>query len=190
MTPGLAGFIADSDDPQTWDDITSTVLAALVGEFDVVPERGGAGAGTRRTTWLDTFDWRLHKAGLTLEYVPRRGGSELRLSGAGAGAGADADPGKAATQLVTGWQASRPHLLAALAGGPVGTRVAGLVAPRALIPVAATSTVTTVYRLLNEDSKTVARLVIDRPSVVGQLTFGEATPRTPRGGPDGGAGLS
>ena len=86
MTPGLAGFIADSDDPQTWDDITSTVLAALAGEFDVVPERGGTGAGTRRTTWLDTFDWRLHKAGLTLEYVPRRGGSELRLSGAGASA--------------------------------------------------------------------------------------------------------
>src|SRR3984893_9600352 len=191
MTPGLAGFIADSDDPQTWDDITSAVLAALTGEFDVVPERGGTGAGTRRTTWLDTFDWRLHKAGLTLEYVPRRGGSELRLSGAGAGAGADAgaDPGKAATQLVTGWQASRPHLLAALAGGPVGTRVAGLVAPRALIPVAATSTVTAVYRLLNEDSKTVARLVIDRPSVVGLLPPGGATPRTPRGGPDGGAGL-
>jgi CHAD domain-containing protein len=171
MTPGLAGFIADSDDPQTRDDITSAVLAALTGEFDVIPERGGTGAGTRRTTWLDTFDWRLHKAGLTLEYVPRRGGSELRLSGAGADA--DADRGKAATQLVTGWQASRPHLLASLAGGPVGTRVAPLVAPRALIPVVATSTVTAVYRLLNEDSKTVARLLIDRSSVargVGQQT--------------------
>jgi CHAD domain-containing protein len=188
MTPGLAGFIADGSDPQTWDDITSAVLAALTREFDVVPERGGTGAGARRTTWLDTFDWRLHKAGLTLEYVPRRGGSELRLSGAGAGA--DADPGKVATQLVTGWQASRPHLLASLAGGPVGTRVAGLVAPRALIPVVATSTVTAVYRLLNEDSKTVARLFIDRPSVVGLLPPGGATPRTPRGGPDGEASLS
>jgi CHAD domain-containing protein len=174
MTPGLAGFIADSDDPQTRDDITLAVLAALTGEFDVVPERGGTGAGARRTTWLDTFDWRLHKAGLTLEYVPRRGGSELRLSGAGAtpgaapgaGASASADPGNAVAQLVTGWQASRPHLLAPLAGGPVGTRVAGLVGPRALIPVVATSTVTAVYRLLNEDSKTVARLLIDRPSVV------------------------
>jgi CHAD domain-containing protein len=163
MTPGLAGFIADGSDPQTWDDITPAVLSALAGEFDVVPEPGATGAGTRRTTWLDTFDWRLHKAGLTLEYVPRRGGSELRLSGADAGA----DPGQAATQLVTGWQASRPHLLAPLAGGPVGTRVAGLVGPRALIPVVATSTVTTVYRLLNEDSKTVARLLIDRPGVIG-----------------------
>ena len=41
---------------------------------------------------------------------------------------------------------------------------------------------TAVYRLLNEDSKTVARLFIDRPSVVGLLTPGEATPRTPRDG--------
>ena len=163
MTPGLAGFIADSDDPQTRDDITSAVLAALAGEFAVVPEPGATGAGIRRTTWLDTFDWRLHKAGLSLEYVPRRGGSELRLSGPDTGAGAD--PGTAATQLVTGWQASRPQLLAPLAGGPVGARVASLVAPRALIPVVATSTVTSVYRLLNEDSKTVARLLIDRPSV-------------------------
>ena len=163
MTPGLAGFIVDSDDPQTRDDITSAVLAALAGEFAVVPEPGATGAGIRRTTWLDTFDWRLHKAGLSLEYVPRRGGSELRLSGPATGAGAD--PGTAATQLVTGWQASRPQLLAPLAGGPVGARVASLVAPRALIPVVATSTVTSVYRLLNEDSKTVARLLIDRPSV-------------------------
>ncbi len=71
------------------------------------------------------------------------------------------------TQLVTGWQASRPHLLTALAGGPVGVRVAGLVAPRALIPVVTTSTATTVYRLMNEDGKTVARLLIERPSLLG-----------------------
>jgi CHAD domain-containing protein len=161
MTPGLAGFIADGSDPQTWDDITSAVLAALAGEFDVVPERGGPGAprGVRQATWLDTFDWRLHKAGLALEYVPGRGGSELRLSGAGT------DPGQATTQLVTGWQASRPHLLASLAGGPVAARVAGVVGPRALIPIVATSTATTGYRLLNEDDKTVARLLIDRASV-------------------------
>ena len=86
MTPGLAGFIADGDDPQTWDDVVAAVLAALAAEFDVVPERARRRdhGGDRRTTWLDTFDWRLHKAGLTLEYVPGRGGSELRLSGTGA----------------------------------------------------------------------------------------------------------
>ncbi|MGH3247375.1 MAG: hypothetical protein ACRDOI_14375, partial [Trebonia sp.] len=131
MAPDLVGFVADNGGQQTPDDVTAAVLAALAAEFGVTRERGGASApdGVRRTTWLDTFDWRLYKAGLTLEYVPRRGGSELRLSGAGT----DPDPAKAATQLVMGWQPSRPHLLASLAGSPVGTSVAGLVAPRALI---------------------------------------------------------
>jgi len=118
MAPGLAGYIADSSDPQTWDDITSAVLAALATEFDVATERGGiaAPAGVRKTTWLDTFDWRLHKAGLTLQYVPGRGGSELRLSGTGTNPGSAADPGQDVTQLVTGWQASRPRLLSAPPG--------------------------------------------------------------------------
>ena len=179
MAPILTGFIADGSDPQTWDDMTAAVLAALAAEFEVVQEHGGASApgGGRRTTWLDTFDWRLHKAGLTLEYVPGRGGSELRLSGAG--------PDKDATQLVTGWQASRPHLLVELAGGPVGVRIAGLVAPRALLPVVSTSTATAGYRLLNEDGKTVARLLIDRPYLTGQFSPGGATLRSSQGASDG-----
>ena len=116
MTPGLAGFIADGSDPQTWDDITSAVLAALAGEFNVVPEPGAAGAGTRRTTWLDTFDWRLHKAGLTLEYVPRRGGSELRLSGAGAAHGRERERGPGQRRDATG------HRLASVPSAPARRR--------------------------------------------------------------------
>ena len=178
MTPGLPGFIADGSERQTWDDVTSAALAALGTEFGVVAEHGSVGAsgGVRRTTWLDTFDWRLHKAGLTLEYVPGRAGSELRLSGAGKNAETSQD----AVQLVTGWQASRPHLLAALAGGPVGARIAGLIAPRALLPVVTVTTSTAVYRLLNEDSKTVARLFIDRGSLVGQLPSAGAIARPAR----------
>ena len=161
MTPDLAGFTADGDDVQSWDDISAGVLAALATEFGVQPERPGAGAlgADRRTTWLDTFDWRLYKAGLILEYVPGRGDGELRLSG---GAGTPA------TQLVTGWQASRPHLAAGLAAGPVSARIAGLAAPRALLPVVTATTATTVYRLLNADGKTVARLLVIRPSLAGR----------------------
>jgi CHAD domain-containing protein len=163
MTPDLAGFIADGSDSQTFDDIVAAALAALSAEFEVTLEQGppgppGTPAASRKGTWLDTFDWRLHKAGLTLEYVPGRGGSELRLSG---------PDGQEAAQLVTGWQPSRPHLSTDLAGGPVGTRLAGLISMRALLPVAATSTAITLYRLLNEDAKTVAKLVIDRPAVMG-----------------------
>ena len=161
MTPGLAHFVADDGDPRTWDDIVAAALAALSAEFTVIRERGipgTTGVPGERVTWLDTFDWRLHKAGLTLEYVPGRGGSVLRLSGSA---------GQEAAQLVTGWRPTRPHLLADLAGGPVGARLAKLVAMRALIPVVVTSTVTDVYRLLNEDDKTVAKLVIDRPALAG-----------------------
>lgn len=168
MAPGLAGFIAGGSDPQTWDDIVAAVLAALSAEFGVLPEHGGprgpapaAKGASQRVTWLDTFDWRLHKAGLTLEYVPGGGGSQLRLSSTRADGGGDV------TQLVTGWQPSRPHLLADLADGPVGARLVGLIAMRALLPVVVTSTSTAAYRLLNEDSKTVARLVIDRPALDG-----------------------
>ena len=80
MTPGLAHFVADDGDPQTWDDIVAAVLAALSAEFTVIRERGipgTTGVPGERVTWLDTFDWRLHKAGLTLEYVPGRGSSEI-----------------------------------------------------------------------------------------------------------------
>ena len=157
MAPGLTGFVVGGNDRQAWDEATAAVLAALATGFGVVPERAGI-AGRRRTTWLDTFDWRLHKAGLTLEYTPGRGGGELRLTGRD----------QQETQLVAGWQASRPHLLGALPGGQVGARIAGLLAPRALIPVVTVGMTTTGYRLLNEDDKTVARVIIDRPSIVGK----------------------
>jgi len=165
VTPDLAGFMADGDDVQSWNDTAAAVLAALGGEFDVQPERRGAGAlgGERRTTWLDTFDWRLYRAGLILEYVPGSGGGELRLSGNGASAA-----GSHATQLVTGWQVARPHLVADLAAGPVTARIAGPVAPRALLPVVTASTATHRYRLLNSDGKTVARLLVTRPSLAGR----------------------
>ena len=81
MTPGLAGFIAYGEDSQTWDDVVAEVLEALGQSFEVLPERG-APHGARRRTWFDTFDWRLYKAGLTLEYAAGPRGGELRLSGA------------------------------------------------------------------------------------------------------------
>jgi CHAD domain-containing protein len=164
MTPDLARFVADPGDPQTWDDTVAAVLAALSAEFTVTRDHGVPGVASVspvRVTWLDTFDWRLHKAGLTLEYIPGRGGSELRLSGS---------PGHESAQQVTGWRPSRPHLLADLAGGAVGTRLANLIAMRALIPVVSTSTATDVYRLLNEDDKTVAKLIVDRPALEGSRT--------------------
>jgi CHAD domain-containing protein len=165
MPPWPVGFTTDGSDPQTWDDSVAAALAALTTEFAVVPEAAAGYANvTQRTTWFDTFDWRLHKAGLTLEYVPVRGGGELRLSAAGNTEGPAAGD---ATQLVTGWQASRPQLITDNTAGPVGGRIAGLVAPRALVPVVTIAPATAVYRLLNADGKTVARLLVSRPRLAG-----------------------
>ena len=66
---------------KAWDESVAGVLAALGAEFDVIPEQGGRPAAACRRTWLDTFDWRLYRAGLTLEYVGRPRGGELLLSG-------------------------------------------------------------------------------------------------------------
>src|SRR5215475_14051861 len=82
MTPGLAGFVAADAATQTWDEVLASVLAALGQEFTVVPDRRGGPAGARRRTWLDTFDWRLYRAGLILEYAAAHRGGELRLTSA------------------------------------------------------------------------------------------------------------
>ena len=72
MTPGLAGFIADRATRKRGMSVRRRCWRRSAAEFDVVPERGAQRVAPRRRTWLDTFDWRLHKAGLTLEYVRRR----------------------------------------------------------------------------------------------------------------------
>jgi CHAD domain-containing protein len=168
VTPGLAGFIAAGDDARVWDEVVAGVLDALGTGFDVVPDRGGRPAAARRRSWLDTFDWRLNRAGLTLEYAGRPGGGELLLSGDAAN--------PALTQPVNGWQAARPHLAHELPDGPVTSRIGDLVAPRALLPVVTVTSSTTTHRLLNEDGKTVARLLVERASVPGQ----PPTPLAPR----------
>src|SRR5580693_3645445 len=122
VTPGLAGFIATGHDARARDEVVAGVLETLGTAFGVIPDRGGKPAACRRT-WLDTFDWRLHRAGLTLEYAGRARGGELLLSGgdtartanaadtAGAAVGAASAAAPATTQPVIGWQAARPHLM-------------------------------------------------------------------------------
>src|SRR5215472_9456163 len=117
MTPGLAGFVAADTATQTWDEVLASVLAALGQEFTVVPDRRGGPAGARRRTWLDTFDWRLYRVGLILEYAAAHRGGELRLTGAHPGA-----PGApAALAPGNGAGTSAPPAVA----GPVAQPVTG-----------------------------------------------------------------
>jgi CHAD domain-containing protein len=164
MVPGLAGFIADDSEPEEWLAIVDRVLAALGTQFTPVLDRS---AETHRTTWLDTFDWRLYKAGLSLRYVPARRGGELRLS----------DRATEILQPVASWQPARAHLFSDLPDGPVTGRIGPLIAPRALLPMAATTAETSSYRLLNEDSKTVVRLLLERQRLAGPGPEAELRPR-------------
>jgi CHAD domain-containing protein len=143
-----------------------------------VPDRVAPRTAHRRT-WFDTFDWRLYRADLTLEYVPAHRGGELRLSDTGPGAAGALGAARDTAQPVTGWQASRPHPLRDLPDGPITARIARLVAPRALLPAATVSDAATVYRLLNEDGKTVARLRVEHPAVpaAGRQALSPLAPR-------------
>ncbi|MGD0937407.1 MAG: CHAD domain-containing protein, partial [Streptosporangiaceae bacterium] len=142
-----AGSQDDARDP------ASTVLDVLAQAFGVVTERGAPGSGTRQRTWLDTFDWRLNKAGLVLEYEHAKRGGRLLLS---------RDDLPQAGQSITGWQPRRPRLAGDLPAGPVRDQILKLVSPRALLPVARATSTVSVTRLLNADGKTVARLIVER----------------------------
>jgi CHAD domain-containing protein len=114
----------------------------------------GRPAAVRRT-WLDTFDWRLYRAGLTLELAgPRRGPAEFRLSGR------DGDLLAAQAAGPAGSQPSFPAMLDALPVGPLREQIAPVVGIRALLPVARADGRSRALRVLNSDDKTVARVTV------------------------------
>jgi CHAD domain-containing protein len=117
---------------------------------------------TLRRTWLDTFDWRLYRAGLTLEQVSRAGGgAELRLTGRD-GALITAEPLPAGRgRALPRW----PLQIAGLPAGPLAEQLAGVIGVRALLPVAKATSVLAEQRALNGDDKTVARVSADQMSV-------------------------
>ncbi len=166
MTFDLQGFELDGEGGETGGapaadgrketrDPASAALDVLEQAFGIAADRGAPGSGTRQRTWLDTFDWRLNRAGLVLEYQRARRVGRLLLS---------RDDLPLAEQPVAGWQPRRPHLAEDLPAGQVRDQILKLVSPRALLPVARAAGRVSVIRLLNADGKTVARLIVDRPT--------------------------
>ena len=149
LVPDTAGVPPQAD---------ALVVAALPGSgFDLVT---GARRATIRRTWLDTFDWRLYRAGLTLEQVSGRGGTEFRLTGRD-GAEVAAEQFRDAAGRPPRW----PGQLDALPAGPLAERLAPVVGVRALLPVARATSTVRERRALNGDDKTVARVIADQMSV-------------------------
>jgi CHAD domain-containing protein len=180
MTPGLREFVleAPAEDP------LPAALAALAKAFTVASEPGAPGSGVRRRTWLDTFDWRLYRAGLVLEVEQARHSGRLLLTRANPTPDAKAPPDAKATpdakappdangttlaeQPVTGWPPRRPA--PDLPPGQVRDRIAALISPRALLPVVRGVSTVSAMRLQNADGKTVARLTVDRPTATTATT--------------------
>ena len=143
MSVGLRKFAYMNVEQQ----VPEAVREALAPRFSVVPARR---TRTQRRTWLDTFDWRLHRAGLTLECVTGRGPAELVLSGMA---------GERITAAANGtrW----PALAGALPSGPLRDRLKGLTEVRALLPAAKAASTVSEFRLCNDDGKTVAWLTVE-----------------------------
>ena len=125
-----------------------------------------------RRTWLDTFDWRLYRAGLTLELTSRpRGPAEYRLTGRdgeliaaqpASQPASQAAPASPATPAGSPRAAQQSWLISALPEGPLREQLAPVVGVRALLPVARAVSTARQLRVLNDDDKTVARVTVDQ----------------------------
>ncbi len=139
----------------------SDALQALAGGASLSDGLSWAADGQARTwrrAWLDTFDWRLYRAGLTLEQIAVPDGAELTLTGR--------DGEVLAAQRLSGGRAPGwPALVSRLPAGPLRELVEPVAGIRALAPVARATSRVTELRALNAEAKTVARLAVDRMAV-------------------------
>ena len=120
---------------------------------------------TVRRTWLDTFDWRLHRAGLTLEHLTCAGSEDLSLS---------PGPGLAVSGRPGAW--TWPGHVDRLIPGALGERLTPIAGIRVLLAVAESEGTLRDVRLMNEDQKTVVRVSVEDLSLT-PLTAGRLAPR-------------
>ncbi len=102
--------------------------------------------------YLDSFDWRLFDAGLSLQFKTSEPDQSLQLESLAAGkpvAGVKTDKSPA-------WPADMPP-------GELRNRVASALAMRVLLPLVRVESRSSVLRILNEDQKTVVRLRVEEP---------------------------
>jgi CHAD domain-containing protein len=154
VAPGQREFVL-ADAAGAGSDVLRALTAA--GEENLGWANGGA-VRSRRRTWLDTFDWRLYRAGLTLEQVISGGQADLVLTGR--------DGAVVATErLPADSRPSWPSLAAELPAGPLQAALEPVTGLRALTPVARGVSKLAELQALNGDAKTIARLAVDRVAV-------------------------
>jgi CHAD domain-containing protein len=154
VASGARGFVL-SDAAGAGSDVLRTLTPA---GSDSLAWANGGPVRTRRRTWLDTFDWRLYRAGLTLEQVTAGGQTELVLTGRDGGL-------IAAEQLETRARPDWPLLAAELPAGPLQAVLEPVTGIRALSPVARAVSKLGELTAHNRDAKTIARLTVDSMAV-------------------------
>jgi CHAD domain-containing protein len=115
-------------------------------------------AATRAYTVVDTADRRLRSAGVDLELETGRGGARLV---------ARDHEGRAPTTVALRRSRRDRVLVDDLPPGPLHDRLAPIVEMRALLPLADVRVETQQVQVLNADDKTVVRLTLATPAVLG-----------------------
>jgi CHAD domain-containing protein len=124
-------------------------LESLQGSFATLTET----SPRRRHTYLDTFDWRLYRRGLRL--CSRAGGDRPALELVGG-----CHPLQC--RLANG---ALPAFADDLPAGAMRAQIAPLIEPRRLLPLAVLETSGQVLRVLDDQQKTVARIVLEQITV-------------------------
>jgi CHAD domain-containing protein len=133
------------------------IAAALEPRFRVIQES----RRRARQLWLDTFDWRLHAAGLVLRQVNGSGPGELVLTTA-AGEAVLSQPLTVPPPAGPSPRRARwPGLLSAIPDGALRDRLGPVVQVRALLPLAKAEGTLIRLRVLDDELKTVARITVE-----------------------------
>jgi CHAD domain-containing protein len=143
------------------------VATALQPRFTVVKDA----PRHARQVWLDTFDWRLHAAGLVLRQVSSaRGGELLLTTSAGDALAAQPLVSPVTPGILNGSGPAAPRwpaLLGAIPAGPLRERLDPVVEIRALLPLAQVAGTLTQLRVLDGERKTVARITLEAATLAG-----------------------
>ncbi len=105
-------------------------------------------------TFLDTFDWRVHEAGWSLHHTRDRIGRRLALHDRASG-----------RMRVSAVAETAPRFTADLPTGPLHRALAPVLDVRTLLPLATVRTESTTVRILDTETKTVLRVVVDHDAI-------------------------
>jgi CHAD domain-containing protein len=156
--------------------LDEAVLAAALGAGGFTVGAAATPPEPLRRSWLDTFDWRLHRAGLELEQIEMNGATSFELR---TRKGHDLE---ASATAPIDW----PARAEALPAGVVRDRVAAVTGIRALITTARFEGSRRTLRVLDDEDKTVARLHVD--TAAGDDLTPDRVTLSPLRGYDGDAG--